>query len=376
MKWLLFFAMEGVTLYYVIMYEAPQMYRLMFVMGVWFLLVLIQFLYNRFSLTISLKRYTGIVSKNSMVAIPIEIENRGWIPIPFMEIQVKTDFQKHAMKKRYSLKGREQLSDTFYIKAQQAGFCTVSVRTVRWYDWLHVFSGSRRYRRGANGITILVLPSIYPTAIEIPAVFRYFGEESGLYYEDEIGNDPSEILELREYRSGDRLQKVHWKLSQKTGNLIVKEFSEPMLLSVVFLLDTMDFSEAFLEVFLSVSMELCEQKCLHYVACRDAQGMIVRKPVIREEHIYQILQFLMDTISPDKEGRNSSHRQKAKEYSEDVQSRIRSLMQQYDDWYGKESYQVSLRLTQDLNLYRKEEWIGKLDAHHVEKSLAGLLIQL
>lgn len=223
---------------------------------------------------------------------------------------------------------------------------------------------------------MLVLPSIYPTAIEIPAVFRYFGEESGLYYEDEIGNDPSEILELREYRSGDRLQKVHWKLSQKTGNLIVKEFSEPMLLSVVFLLDTMDFSEAFLEVFLSVSMELCEQKCLHYVACRDAQGMIVRKPVIREEHIYQILQLLMDTISQKKEGRSSSHRQKAKEYSEGAQSRGRGLMQQYDDWYGKESYQVSLRLTQDLNLYRKEEWIGKLDAHHVEKSLAGLLIQL
>ena len=39
------------------------------------------------------------------------------------------------------------------------------------------------------------------------------------------GSDVSEIKELRDYRAGDRLSQIHWKLSTKSEDLIVKEYA-------------------------------------------------------------------------------------------------------------------------------------------------------
>ena len=39
------------------------------------------------------------------------------------------------------------------------------------------------------------------------------------------GYDPSELFDVREFQNGDRLQSVHWKLSARTDELMVKELS-------------------------------------------------------------------------------------------------------------------------------------------------------
>lgn len=41
------------------------------------------------------------------------------------------------------------------------------------------------------------------------------------------GDDGSEVFEVRAYRDGDPLQRVHWKLTAKTGEMLVREFSLP-----------------------------------------------------------------------------------------------------------------------------------------------------
>ena len=39
-----------------------------------------------------------------------------------------------------------------------------------------------------------------------------------------IGEDVSEIVDIREFRPGDRLSRIHWKLSTKCDEIMVKEF--------------------------------------------------------------------------------------------------------------------------------------------------------
>ncbi len=41
------------------------------------------------------------------------------------------------------------------------------------------------------------------------------------------GSDPSEIFDIRDYVPGDDIRTVHWKLSAKTGSLIVRQASDP-----------------------------------------------------------------------------------------------------------------------------------------------------
>ena len=51
------------------------------------------------------------------------------------------------------------------------------------------------------------------------------------------GNDLSEIYDIREYVPGDDIRSIHWKLSSKTENLILREASDPSHYNVVLLPD-------------------------------------------------------------------------------------------------------------------------------------------
>lgn len=369
-KWIVFLFTAGVTLYFIIMYESQETYRLLLAEAVWFVLSLIQLYYGRRNLQVCILDSVRVVNKGADIPIPILVENKGKMPLPFVETFVKADGKQLSESFNCSLKGGEKQNENLHMKAEKAGLCRIEVSKVVYYDFLHIFNGSKK---GKEGVSVFVLPRIYPVAMEIQSAFRYFGDDSGLYYEDEEGSDPSEVLEIREYRSGDRLQKIHWKLSQRTDTLMVKEYSEPIGFAVVFLLDTSRFYEAYLETFMSISMEMCQEKCLHYICYMDAGGALIRKPVVREEGLYLFLQSLMGTDAQNTENGMGTERSSGKERK----NRYRSFDEQvYNDWYGRGSYHTCLRLTENLELYKQDELVGCIDERDVEKSLARLPLEL
>lgn len=66
------------------------------------------------------------------------------------------------------------------------------------------------------------------------------GYQAGITEAEETltkGNDFSEVTEMREYRPGDRLKDIHWKLSAKKQDLMVKERASVAQSQVILLLD-------------------------------------------------------------------------------------------------------------------------------------------
>lgn len=51
------------------------------------------------------------------------------------------------------------------------------------------------------------------------------------------GNDPSEMFDIRDYTPGDDIRSIHWKLSSKTDNLILRQASDPAHYNTVLLPD-------------------------------------------------------------------------------------------------------------------------------------------
>ncbi len=51
------------------------------------------------------------------------------------------------------------------------------------------------------------------------------------------GNDPSELFDIREYAPGDDIRSIHWKLSSKTDQFIVRQSSEPFAYHMALLPD-------------------------------------------------------------------------------------------------------------------------------------------
>ena len=72
------------------------------------------------------------------------------------------------------------------------------------------------------------------------------------------GGGFSEIHDLREYRPGDSLHEIHWKLSAKTDKLIVREAEEPDLGLVVL---SFDFSGTRTQLDSTLRQLLWLQRC-------------------------------------------------------------------------------------------------------------------
>ena len=84
---------------------------------------------------------------------------------------------------------------------------------------------------------IQILPELYEVPVFLTSATKNFYGESDLYDEQRSGYDKNEIFGIRTYQKGDRLQNVHWKLSAKQDELMVKEESLPKSCPVVLFLN-------------------------------------------------------------------------------------------------------------------------------------------
>ena len=103
------------------------------------------------------------------------------------------------------------------ITAHCGGF-TVTAEKVRIFDYLGLFS-LPVWKRESK--TLLVYPQ--PMPLSLPEDLR---RQSSLRWKPKPAGF-AENHELRLYRPGDAMNQVHWKLSTKTGNLILREAVEP-----------------------------------------------------------------------------------------------------------------------------------------------------
>ena len=92
--------------------------------------------------------------------------------------------------------------------------------------------------------------------------------DSSEYSKTQQGDDPSEIFDMHIYREGDLISRIHWKLSSKLDNLMVKEYSLPLSSGCLLMADYRHVSEkpasalrvdTMLSAFFSAAAQLSEQ---------------------------------------------------------------------------------------------------------------------
>lgn len=110
--------------------------------------------------------------------------------------------------------------------APHCGRVICTVRRARVCDVLGLFSAPCR-EAGGKEAGVLVLPPMQPP--ERPARALPVSEGEGPAYDPHRpGQDRSEPFGLREYRPGDSLHSVHWKLAEKRDVWMVRQGSLPL----------------------------------------------------------------------------------------------------------------------------------------------------
>lgn len=115
------------------------------------------------------------------------------------------------------------------LPTEHCGAVTVTPEKCRVYDYLGLFALPVRKKTGK---TILVRPVLLK--MKTPPDFSHFLAQA---WRPKPGGGFAENHELRLYRPGDSLNQVHWKLSAKTGKLIIREPMEPDRRLVLLTLD-------------------------------------------------------------------------------------------------------------------------------------------
>lgn len=151
-----------------------------------------------------------------------------------------------------------------------------------------------------------VMPRMFAPAISLERSDMAM-PDSDTYSPWKPGSDPGETFAIREYIPGDAVRNIHWKLSEKTGKTMVREFGLPVVDEVAILLETAGIlsaeeTDAVTEVFASVSAQLAEMGISHDAFWRDFETDELRMHAVRDEDDFSAMLEALLELPPKAEG--------------------------------------------------------------------------
>lgn len=195
----------------------------------------------------------------------ITVSSSG-LPAQFeLTVEAENAFTGERSAKTMKISTRNQpVSLSWQLAGTHSGNVRLFCTHVRELDCFGLFSRKRICTAQAG---ILFPPQTFPVSVCLDQAAEVLLDCES-YSAQKAGNDPGETFRIREYVPGDPIRQIHWKLSEKTGTLMVREFGLPAenRLLLAFLperslspeqLDTM------LDTLVSVSSELLRQELPH-----------------------------------------------------------------------------------------------------------------
>ena len=209
------------------------------------------------------------------------LENSGRFPVYNAEavLTIKNLFSgaTHSASVNCSVHGREKIKADLRIGSEHSGKLDIRVPVIRLYDPLGLFV--RKLECDASG-SVMIPPEISPIDVAL-AETADFLQDSLSYSAQKPGYDPSETFRIREYVPGDPIRQIHWKLSEKTDKLLVRDLGLPIVEHMLILLETASFggepisddtADGMLDMLFSLSSALLRAEIPHTVGWKGAFG--------------------------------------------------------------------------------------------------------
>lgn len=208
-----------------------------------------------------------------------------------------------------SMHGSEEM--TLPVSSKYSGNIQVRVDAIEYLDLSGLFT-IHKSMESMGGM--VVMPSLSEEAVSKKSGFQ--AGMSELEESQAKGNDFAEVTDMREYRPGDRIKDIHWKLSAKKEQLMVKErtsVAQSQIILVIDLAGKRDITEEVLTIAYSVTKKFLEE----YVPVRvlwwdetlyDFQEVMINSAAEADKQFVGILHNVVMTEKQDLVGLVSSLR--------------------------------------------------------------------
>lgn len=164
-----------------------------------------------------------VIQKGAELEVTIGMHNPTIFPIPKHLLDLSISNILYPNEDVHTiwtgLKIRSEQTVTIPLSILYSGYLRIALERVCIPDYLNFFTFKRKLELKKD---ILVLPIRLNDTFSTMAVGGSGNVE--LSESDVVGNDATQMIDVREYRPGDRLNTIHWKLSVKAGEIMVKQF--------------------------------------------------------------------------------------------------------------------------------------------------------
>ncbi len=175
------------------------------------------------------------------------------------------------------------------LRSLACGLVEASLVGIRTTDWLGLYEKKLSVSASAEAI-------VMPRSISLPEEDANTNRNNSSEECNELqqkGSDPSEIYEVRKYHEGDRIQSIHWKLTAKEQELMVKEFADLAGESYVLWVDrnflSREHRDALFDLLYSVCGLLGEQHIIFSICWNDASGEVHKRRVLEQSMLKEAI---------------------------------------------------------------------------------------
>jgi len=172
----------------------------------------------------------------------------------------------------------------FKFEASHCGIIRVTLKNPRFYDIFGLLSVKIKNQNTEK--TIMIPPETFDINVRIMDNINAVSD-SGEYSVTRSGSDNTEICAVREYIPGDPIKNIHWKLSEKTDKLMVRDFGSPAENKILILLEKSVLSDKIppsasetdkmAELLSSISLKLSNENIRHDIVWRDMKSKTIKK---------------------------------------------------------------------------------------------------
>ena len=246
----------------------------------------------------------GNVPRGSEGRFTLSLERKNSLPLPPVKVRLTWTNQLtgesgglvcHLLPQD----GKAQLS--IPLAAPHCGRLVCDVTQARVWDLLGLFPLPIP-GKAQGALLSLPLPTevLPPEELEAP-------RSGGVVLRPRPGGGPGEDYDLREYRAGDSLRSIHWKLSSKKDELVVRETLEPRQAEVILTYDHFGTPEELDRTFdelAALSRLLLDKGRAHHIQwAAPASGQVEDRTVDGEQALTACLDLAFSLNAPS-EGRS------------------------------------------------------------------------
>ncbi|MBQ3544096.1 MAG: DUF58 domain-containing protein [Lachnospiraceae bacterium] len=250
-----------------------------------------------------LKHSNDIVSVGDKIKLSVFVNKRG--VYPFKKLQVilwyKNNYDDRTIKKKIQIELNDKIRQAhdIEIEADKCGYISVGIENSLIYDMFAFLHFKCKLKNSQS--MVMVLPKVVPVETDKNRFNRISIDEEEAFRGDVAREGLMDRYEVREFIPGDSLNRIHWKLTAKNDDFMVKDFKDSLNIRTYVYFDLRKGSNInkMFEESISMAYSLIEKKIVFYAMWIEYDNILSRyalkrKMIKDETEILEALSIIMN----------------------------------------------------------------------------------